>query len=79
MFCFFKCTFEKTDSINSDGSINPEKMTENVNKWKPLTNDAQTTMKECLKNLEPIKTCSDILQSYNCIYKGLEKMVRFFG
>nr|WAU17041.1 odorant binding protein [Hippodamia variegata] len=73
MLCFFKCIYEENGSTNSDGSINVEKMIENTHKWKPLTDDSKASIRECAKELGPVKTCADVNPSFQCIQKALKK------
>ncbi|XP_045483551.1 uncharacterized protein LOC123688874 [Harmonia axyridis] len=71
--CFFKCVYEDEGSVNSDGVLNADKLVENVHKWKPLTDDAKNSIKECVKSLGPVKTCNDVSPSYQCVQNALAK------
>ncbi|XP_044761631.1 uncharacterized protein LOC123318915 [Coccinella septempunctata] len=73
MLCLFKCIYEEQGSTNSDGTINAEKLIENVNKWKPLNEDSKTYIKDCVKNLGPVKTCEDVNASFQCAQQAIDK------
>lgn len=75
ILCYFKCVYEENGSLNSDGIITIDKMIENINSRRPLTEDSKTAIKECLKDVKPIKTCGDLKPTYQCLDKILEKKV----
>lgn len=61
----FKCVGEESNILNEDGTVNLEELNQ-LPKSRHLRKDMEEKLNECIKNVDPIKECSDMKKLHEC-------------
>nr|UYB94422.1 odorant-binding protein 20 [Lytta caraganae] len=70
VLCFIKCTFEKSELLKSDGSIDLSRL--KSTHIMDLNEDNNQKIYECVAKLPPIHRCDDIVELEECLTNNNE-------